>query len=207
MNHKENCNCSICNNSIREERQYGALEMENGEYVTFDAEEFCHFDNWMSNRKNGEEQPEYEEIEPDENAPLQLVYGVLMPGDKMETEDYAEKVKEFKNYALLSLEAEKIYYSGYKDIEVFKGKEVYPCSIPCAMLLHTSLNLEKRLEYGFGHTLFLKHANQAIFDNILCRKFLFCIRDVEKNFNPEDEENWKDYINVDNVLETAKYLF
>lgn len=207
MDHKENCNCSICNNSIREERQYGALEMRDGTYVTFDAEEWWHFDNWMSNRKKGEKQPEYEEVKPNEDTPLQLVYGVLMHGDKMETEDYVERVKEFKNYALLSLEAEKIYYSGYKDIQVFKGKEVYSCSIPCAMLLHTSLDLEKKLEFGFGHTLFLKHVNQAIFDNILHREFLFCIRDIERNFNSEDEEHWKDYINMDNMLETAKYLF
>lgn len=207
MKHKVNCNCPICNNSIREERQYGALEVKDGVYVTFDAEEFSIFDQWMRNKKNGDKQPSFEEIVPTEDAPLQLVYGVLMLADKTDDESYIGKVKEYKNYAFISLADEKIYYSGYEDIELFAEKEVYNGFIPCAMLLRTSIDLEKKLDFGFGHTLFLKHSNQEIFDNILCRKFLFCIRDTEKNFVPEDAECWRKYINMDHMLENAKYLF
>lgn len=207
MKHKENCNCPICNNGIREERQYAALELKDGSYVTLDAQEFAHLDDWMQNTEKDKKQPEYEKVEPDEGTPLQLVYGVFMRADKKAKEDYVEKVKEFKHYALISLEDEKIYYSGYKDIEVFEGKDIYSGCIPCAMLLQTSLDLENKLAYGFGHTMFLKYENLNIFDNIFNREFLFCIRDVEKNFNPEDEEHWRDYINVDSMLDTAKELF
>ncbi len=75
------------------------------------------------------------------------------------------------------------------------------------MLLHTSLDLKKKLEYGFGHTLFLKYKEMDIFDNILNREFLLCVRDIEKEFNPKDEKNWKKYIRIENMLRTAKYLF
>lgn len=207
MKHTENCNCPICNNDIREERQYAALELKDGSYVTLDAQEFVHLDDWMQNRKKGEEHPQFEKVEPDEDTPLQLVYGVLMPADTKVKEDYVEKAKEIKNYALVTLEDEKVYYSGYQDIEVFEGKEIYSGCIPCAMLLQTSLDLEDKLEYGFGHTMFLKYTDWNIFDNIFNRKFLFCVRDVEPNFKPEDEEHWKDYINVDSMLDTAKELF
>ena len=156
--------------------------------------------------KKGDKQPSFEEIKPTEDNPPQLVYGVLMSSNKTEAVS-TEKVKEFKNYAFISLEGEKIYYSGYEDIEVFAGKEIYNGSIPCAMLLHTSIDLEKKLDFGFGHTLFLKHSNQEIFDNIMCREFLFCIRDTEKNFVPEDAECWRKYINIDHMLENTKYLF
>ncbi len=40
MNHKNEC--LICNNSIREERQYGALELNDNKYVIFDAQEFAY---------------------------------------------------------------------------------------------------------------------------------------------------------------------
>ena len=205
MNHKNEC--LICNNSIREERQYGALELNDNKYVIFDAQEFAYFDEWMKDKVKSKKQPNYKEIVPDENMLVQLVYGVLVVSGEEKEEKLIEKMGEFKNYALISLEHERIYYSSYNDIEIFRGKEIYPGFIPCAMLLHTSLDLKKKLEYGFGHTLFLKYKEMDIFDNILNREFLLCVRDIEKEFNPKDEKNWKKYIRIENMLRTAKYLF
>ena len=206
MHHEEKCNCPVCNNEIREERQFASLQISEDKNVLFDVEEFAYFDKWMSTKEK-KQQPEYENIHPDEEASAQLVYAVLMPANENNKKDLCVEIKKCKNYAMCTLEDEKLYVSGYADIEVFKGKEVYSRCIPCALLLYTSLDLKKKKEYGFGYTMFLKHSNQKIFDNLLCREFVIVVRDIEETYNPEDEEHWKDYINEKNMLKMAREIF
>lgn len=104
------------------------------------------------------------------------------------------------------MEDEKIYLSAYQDIALFENMKTYEISIPCAMLLNTALDLENKMDYGFGHTMFLKYSNMEIFNNIFNRKFLFCVRDVETAYNPV-QENWKDFINEETLKKVAKELF
>lgn len=200
---KKRCNCSICNNDIREEMQYAALKLGK-DYIIFDVEEYEHFDEWMETRKD-KQQPTYEEIEP-ENEKLQLVYGVIIPAFESNIEVCQEEMEKYKNYKLVSLKEKKLYISGYEDIKVFEDMKLYGNHIPCAILLNTSLELEKKRDYGFGYTMFLKFQDFEIFDNILNRQFLFCIRDIEETYASQ-ENDWEKFIDKKKLETVARELF
>ena len=203
--HEENCQCPICNNGIREEIQYAALKIKDDVYVILDAMEIAHIEKVFENF-NGK-QPKYPCIEPEENSKPVLAYGVLIPQcDSKETE-WKKRVDEYKNFALGTLDDEKVYVSAYSDYELFTDEVVYNNHIPCALLLYTTLDLSTECEYGFGHTAFVLYKNMEIIDNILNRKFLFCLGGVEDSFVIEDTEHWKKYINKENLMSVAKRLF
>lgn len=205
--HAKDCNCKICNNGIREERQYAALKIEE-HFIIFDAEEYQHFDDWIRNKTENEKQlhPTYCVIEPEDGNKLQLVYGVLIPACETEISDWNKELEKFKGYAFATLEDEKIYLSAYQDIALFENMKTYETNIPCAMLLDTALDLEDKKDYGFGHTMFLKYGNMEIFNNIFNRKFLFCVRDVEAAYDSV-QGDWKDFINEEVLKRVAKELF
>lgn len=203
--HKENCKCKICNNGIKEERQYAALEILEGQRVILDVEEYEHFDRWIMNRGKDNSQPMYEEIMPEDNSVLKLVYGVLIPQYNTDFLEFEEEVKKFKGFALATLESEKIYLSAYQDIKLFPDMVEYDNHIPCAMVIDSPIDFSRKKEYGFGHTMYIKCVNLKVFDNIFNRKFLFCMRDLEDAYIPS-EENWKKCINTDTLQKTAKEL-
>ena len=93
----ENCRCSICNNEIREERQYAALKVGEN-FVILDAEEVAHLNEFMENRKRKEKQPDYPKIEPEEEKEPLLAYGVLIPQYDSKIKDWNEELKKYIDY-------------------------------------------------------------------------------------------------------------
>lgn len=206
--HRKNCSCPICNNSIREERQYGVLPLHNGGNVIIDIEELSHLNEYMESLKGSKKtkSPEYTRVEPKEDNRLVLVYGVLIPQYDTDLDNWEQILSKYKEYAFVTLAEEKLFLSAYKDFKIFEEKRVYEYSIPCALLLDTSLDLSKKKEYGFGYTSFLRYKDLDIFTNILNRQFLFCLGEIETSFN-DDLENWKKYINKEKLINVAKRLF
>lgn len=203
---KSGCDCAICNNQIREERQYGALEVVSGKFRILDAEEVAHFRRW----NNTTPYPKYEKIEPDEQDNCILAYGVLIPQYDCTDEEKNKifsNMEKYKNYAFGTLMDNKVYISAYEDYVLYKDKIVYAEHVPCALLINSSLDLSKEQEYGFGHTLFLLYKDMEILDVILNRDFLFCLGEIEESYNPEYAENWKSYIKQDKLMEIANRLF
>lgn len=203
--HREDCSCPICNNGIREQLQYGALEIKDGVRIIIDAEEFVHLVKCIKN--TGKKHPEYPKVEPEENGKPVLAYGVLIPQYKFKENDWFDELDKYKNFAFGTLEDEKLYVSAYSDFELFKNDAVYGSHIPCALLLETALDLTEEREFDFGHTAFVLYKDMPILNNILNRKFLFCFGGMEKNFNPEDAQTWRQYINKDELMNVAKRLF
>lgn len=203
--HEETCSCPICNNGIREQLQYGAFEVKEGVRIIIDAEEFAHLDNYF--RSADKKQPEYLRVEPEEENKPVLAYGVIIPQYNSGEKNWDEKLGKYKNFALGTLEDEKVYVSAYGDYELFTDDIVYNTHIPCALLLETTLDLSVEREYGFGYTAFVLYKDMPIFNNILNRDFLLCLGGMEKNFKPEDVQDWKQYINKDELMNVAKRLF
>lgn len=209
--HKNSCNCPICNNGIREELQYAALEVADNVFRILDVEEVAHFDLYKDDDSFKEKiHAEFKKVEPDEEAACVLAYGVLIPQyDSTEVEQYKiyKSLDKFKNYAFGTLRDEKVYLSVYEDYVLYKDEPVYNSHIPCALLITSSLDLSEQRDFGFGHTMFLLFKDIELFANILNRDFIFCIGDIEESYDTADAKNWKKYIKKDKLMEIAKRLF
>lgn len=205
-NHQEGCNCKICNNEIREERQYAAMPIKGDQYITLDAKEYWHFDEFMENRSEKGRQPEYPKIYPDENKKPVLAYGVLIPQQGCEIKNWEEELVKYKEYGFGTLDDKRILISAYEEFELYPEEMVYNRHIPCALLLDTELDLTKERDYGFGHTAFLLYSNMEIFDNIFNRDFLFCLGGCEERCEP-DRENWRKFIDKKKLIQIAERLF
>ena len=204
--HEANCSCPICNNGIREEQQYA--EMQLGERWFFvDASEAVMLEDFLRNKDKGAEQPVLSKEEPDETKIPVLAYGVLMPQTESGIKNWTEEVSKWKNYFFGSVEDEKLKLSCYKDFKLFENHIVYGKNIPCALLLHTTLDLTKERGYGFGYTAFLIYRNLGILDNIINRDFLFCLSGIEENFDGENLENWQQQIDEEKLMEITRRLF
>lgn len=162
----------------------------------------------ISDPKNDmEKQPAYLRVEPEEENKPVLAYGVIIPQYASNEKNWDEKLDQYKNFALGTLEDEKVYVSAYSDYELFTDDIVYNKHIPCALLLDTTLDLAVEREYGFGYTAFVLYKNIPILNNILNRDFLLCLGGMEKKFKAEDAQDWKQYINKDELMNVAKRLF
>ena len=202
----------MCSNNIREERQYGALEVKDGKFIIIDAEEFCYFDEYMQSLKvnKGKErpkQPAYVRTEPEEDKQPVLAYGVLIPQYDSDMNTWKKELEQYKNFAFGTLEEHQLYLSAYREFELFEENKVFDNHIPCALLFDTSLDLSKEKDYGFGYTSFLLYKDMEIFDNIFNRQFLFCLGDVENSFKSDDLENWTKYIDKNKLMDIANRLF
>ena len=207
--HEDGCTCPICNNVIREERQYAALQVKDDKFVILDVEEYVHFDKFMKNINNRErlKQPSYKLIEPEDDKALVLAYGALIPQYAFNLEDWNKELEKYKEFAFGTLENNSLYLSVYKDFQLIQENKIYNTHIPCALLLDTALNLSEKKEYGFGYTSFLIYQNMEIFDNIFNREFMFSLGDLESNFKADDIENWKNYIDKEKLISIAEHLF
>lgn len=206
--HADECMCEICSNNIREERQFGALMVKEGVLKILDAEEIAHFNKYLDERDQGrKEQPTFVRVEPDDNKLPVLAYGVLIPQYGFDMDSWSKELDKYKNFAFGTLEEQQILLSAYRDFKLFEDNKIYVTHIPCALLLDTCLDLSVQKEYGFGYTSFLLYKGFEIFDNILNRDFMFCLGGMETKFNTYDLEHWKDYIDVDEVMNVAKRLF
>ena len=202
----ENCRCSICNNEIREERQYAALKVGEN-FVILDAEEVAHLNEFMENRKRKEKQPDYPKIEPEEEKEPLLAYGVLIPQYDSKIKDWNEELKKYIGYAFGTLDEKKLYLSSYREFKLFKDDIIYHNHIPCVLLLDTVIDLKTEKDYGFGYSAFLLYSNMEIFDNILNRDFIFCLGGIEESFRSDDIENWTQYIDKEKLINISQRLF
>lgn len=204
--HSNKCSCPICNNGIREERQYAALQVKDGAYLTFDVEEIVHIDEYQKSDKYPS-QPNYPFIVPDDDIQPILAYGVIIPQYDSDITNWGEELQKHKEYAFGTLENNKVFVSAYSDFMLFENDKIYNSHIPFALLLYTSLDLSKKKDYGFGYTSFLLYKGWDVLTNILNRKFLFCLGDMERSFDGKDLENWKKHVNKVELVEVAKRLF
>lgn len=204
--HKEGCGCEICQNNIRDERQYAAMKV--GErFVIMEAGEVALIDNFLETRCEGEKQPVFPCIEPEEGGKPVLAYGVLIPQYDSGEKNWTEELEKYKDYAFGTVIDEKLYLSAYREFELFEEQVLYGTHIPCALLMDTCIDLTQEREYGFGRTAFLIYQDMGILDNMLNREFLFCIGGIEEVFHGDDLSNWTKYINTEKLMKTAKRLF
>lgn len=207
--HDELCNCPICNNGIREEHQYACLALKSGDF-RIDADEYTLLANYWENED--ESYTHFPVLEPDETKTPILAYGVLMPAYISKVSNWTEEMAKWKNFFMCTVEDDKVWGSVYTDIEVFEENLVYNENIPCAMLLHTTLDLSEPREFGFGHTTFLRYKDATtkedtdLLENILNRPFLLCIAEKEDKFDG-NVENWKQQIDKRKLLQIARRLF
>lgn len=201
---KDICNCPICNLNIKEERQFASMQLKEETSILIDVEEYEHIYNWI--QSEAKEIPHYERIEAEENIEPVLAYGILIPqiGSEKELGEWNMIAEKYVNYAFLTLEQGKEYISSYEDIVLLYDMPVYHNHIPCAMILQTPINnFDKELD--FGYTMSLCYSNLNIFDNIINRKFLFCIKET-KSLTVEERKEWKNHIKQERMIQIAKEL-
>lgn len=186
----------------REEMQFAVSQFDDDKFILWSVDEACAFQ--QTDMKNI---PQYAPIQPEDNAKYHLVYGSLIPNPLYDKDnlDFTKFVEKYQAYAFATLFEDNVYISGYSGIKLLNQK-IYCNYIPFAALLQTSLNLNYRLDYGFGYPLFLYTPDVDIFTNIINRQCVLCIRDIEKSFT-EYTEDWEKYINEEHCLATAKELF
>lgn len=207
--HEKTCSCPICNNGIREEWQYGAFEVKDGIWRIIAAEEWLYFEQYF--RSSDKKIPDFLKVEPNAMGQPVLAYGVIIPQNDADVENWNKELEKYKNFALGTLHVDTLYFSAYEEYEIFTENMVYGTHIPCALLLYTSLDLAVERQYGFGHTAFVLYKDMHILDNILNRDFVFCLGGLEPDFKAEVQRDfpkvWKEYINKDRMMNIAKRLF
>lgn len=205
--HQKKCSCSICNNGIREEMQYALLQIAEDQFVILDADEFEILDRFMSAKDKKLAVPEFEKIEPEEDSELVIAYGVLIPQDGSEDKDWSTELLRYLNYGFGTLESEKLYVSAYSDFQLYEEDKFYGRNIPVALLLDTAMDFTVEKDFGFGYSTFLLYEGMNLLDNIINRDFLFCIGGIEKIDEKITEDNWKSFIQKENLMNIAKRLF
>lgn len=207
---EEVCHCEMCN-SGREERQF-ALSNWDDKYILWDVDEASAFEKWLDTTEDTSILADFPIVSVnEEESPYLLVYGIIIPNPlKNEKYDLIKKVEAYKNYCHFTLLDGKIYESVYSDIwlspyKVHSGKD-----IPCAVLLKTSLDLNKKRDFDFGYTMTIRYQDEngfmETFTNIMNRNFALCVKDVVKVL-PEYTDNWKKYIDEAACIETARGIF
>lgn len=204
--HNNNCNCPVCNNQIRDERQFAALQASDGGYITLDVEEWVHISDYQCS-DNFPKVPNYTKIIPDDDVLPVIAYGVIIPQYNTKIKDWKRELFEQRNHAYCTLLNNQVFVSGYSDFVIFESDKVYNSHIPIALLYYTSLDLSEKRDYGFGYTSFLRYKDMDILTNIINRQYLFCLGGLESSFNHKDIENWKNYINKNDLLTVAERLF
>lgn len=203
--HGKACNCPLCSNGIRKERQYAGLQLKSGP-VRIDAYEASLLSDC------GDSYKQFPVLAPDETKTPVLAYGVLMPAYNSKVSNWAEEMDRWKDFLMCTVEDDKVLGSVYVDIEVYEDALVYNQNIPCAMLLHTTCDLTEPREFGFGHTTFLRYKDfdtkedVDLLENILNRPFVLCIAENDPHFDG-NVEGWKQQIDKEKLMEISKRLF
>lgn len=205
---KKVCNCEMCN-SGRAERQF-ALSKWDDEYILWDVDEASAFDKWLDTTEDTSIPVDFPIVTfSEEKAPYFLVYGIIIPNPLKEC-DLIKEAESHKGYGYFTLLDGKIYESVYRDIWISPDRVHSNKDIPCAMLLQTSLDLNKERFWGFGYTMTIRYMNEngfvETFTNIMNRKFALCVKDVVKVL-PEYTDDWKKYIDEAACIETARGIF
>lgn len=124
----------------------------------------------------------------------QLCYGVVIP---QRNEDIERLMKKMKFYKFADLSYIKDEYecinSYYQDIMLFPKKIDKFGQIPFACLMKSSIDFSLPKKYH-SYTLFLRHSDMSITSNLLNRKFVLSIEQVDSKFKQNDVNNWRKYI-------------
>lgn len=171
--------CSICNNEIREERQFAHIKMGE-EFVLIAAEELEHLELMQEEMVKNRE--DFEESFVDEEKKESIyVYGVVIPQANTEKsyEEWRKFLKERMGYAYLTLEDKKQYISVIEDIKIFSEENCYG-HYPCIVKLKTDINFNEKTDYGFGHVFTLKYQDMLSLESILNRDYCLCLRDLKE---------------------------
>lgn len=216
---KEVCHCELCN-SMRAERQFALSDWED-KYILWDVDEAIEFNTWAFDTRLDTDTVEgimgeakripvdFPIVKLNEESEYLLVYGVVIPNPLKEC-DLTKEAEAYKNYGHFTLLDGKMYESVYSDIWLSPDKVHSGKDIPCAILLKTSLDLNKKRSYGFGYTMTVRYKNEKglmdIFSNIMNRSFALCVKDVVKVL-PEYTDDWKKYIDEAACIETARGIF
>ena len=205
---KEVCNCEMCN-SGRAERQFALSEWDD-KYILWDVDEASAFNKWLDTPKDKRVDFPVVKVN-EEEAPYLLVYGIIIPNPLIEECDLMKEVEAYKDYCHFTLLDGKIYESAYSDFWLSPDKVHNSKDIPCAVLLKTSLDLNKKRSYGFGYTMTIRYQDENgfmnTFTNIMNRSFALCVKDVVKVLLPEYTDDWKKYIDEAACIETARGIF
>lgn len=205
---KEVCHCEMCN-SGRTERQF-ALSKWDDKYILWDVDEASAFDKWLDTTEDTNIPVDFPIVTfNEEKAPYFLVYGIIIPNPLKEC-NLIKEAESHKGYGYFTLLDGKIYESVYSDIWISSDRVHSNKDIPCAVLLKTSLDLNKKRSYGFGYTMTIRYKNEngfmETFTNIMNRNFALCVKDVVKVL-PEYTNDWKKYIDEAACIETARGIF
>lgn len=190
---------------IQRRTQYNVVELEKDVSILLNGEETASLERYQKKFKKTREEPTFKEVEPKEGNPLCLAYGYLIPQIGMELEDWTAELENYKEFAHGTVMGKSMYLSCYNDFVLYpEHKAETMGAIPCAMLLNTSLNFEKVRNFGLGYTMYLLRNGMGSITNMLNRHYLFCLCGVEKDFNPEACENWKDCISQEKIQTMAE---
>lgn len=206
---KEECHCEMCS-SGRAERQFALSQWDENQFILWDVEEASAFDKWLDTPKEKRVPADFPVVKfNEEESPYYLAYGIIIPNPLQEC-DLIKEAETYKGYNHFTLLDGKVYESGYSGIwfsadRVHDGKD-----IPCAVLLQTSLDLNKKRNYDFGYTMTVRLKDEDglmdIFSNIMNRNLALCVKDVVKVLS-EYTDDWKKYIDEAACIETARGIF
>ena len=203
--HHRDTNCPCCQRAAKGPIQYALLELREHRYALLEADEVSLLDKWV--RSGSGEEPTFPIIEPAEDNPLVLAYGVLRPQADSDVTDWVAELQTHIEYGHATIEDGKMYCSCYLDFAIYPEHAHDPSRIPCALLLNTPLDLNKLREYGFGYNTYLRFGRMGALSNILNRPYVFCLRGTEPSFDPAEKGNWKQYIDMTKLLKTARELW
>ena len=182
-------------------RQYGIVGVGK-EQVLMDSEELSSYLEYRAGKS----------VEvthfPKDQSPYYLAYGVLLNFLKGKEKPKMEPFEAEKNinYPHATVYGGEAYISWYPEIvldQALFGDDRY---LPAALLLKTSLPVEKKRFNGFGYTLFpAREGYQNIFDEIINREYVLCIRDIEKKYDGY-EKGWIYDVDIEKMNQVADIL-
>lgn len=201
--HNSDYCCSMCS-SGRKERQFALSQTSNNRFVLWEAEELFAVNQWYENssRKSGNH-PEYPIVSPP-NDEYVLSYGAILP-NPLHDVDLQNEIFQHKNNSMITLLDDCLYESAYRDIWLSEER-VHTKNIPCAAMLNTALKLNIERDYDFGYGMFLKYSDLKLFDNMVNRPFILCVKGVEKRFDKYSDD-WTSNIDKEKCLKIANEIF
>lgn len=180
---------------------YCLLEIIENKRILIAASEIEMFDTYLELAKDKDSGIEID-MDSCDTVPYQIVYGGLMyyDNDWNKVKKYAEYMK---GYALIDLaqNPQKIIASTYDDIIFYPDNAKFDRFIPFAALIKTKCILEFEdtsvtlFPFQDKHTIWESMANRPFL--LACRKFIPCSKNITV-------ENWKDYINFDDMMNAYK---
>lgn len=146
---------------------------------------------------------------PKEKLPYYLVYGLLLKDLKGKEKSGQGTIQAEKNTDHLhkTIYGGEAYLSWYLGIRLGQPLDRNARALPVALLLKTALPIERGRGYGLGFTLFaVRKGYHDIYKEIIDRKYVLCIRDIEKKYD-DFEEDWSDDVDREKMIQVAYDIY